>query len=183
MKKLLKVSVVAMMALATQSYAAGELAPHAELKSPTRAVTTLSTTPWYAGAGLVGAKVSSSNCEDITYGVMLKSGYVVNEYLSVEARALKTNWEYEGAKVEHIGAFLKPTYAVDKETNIYALAGYAKTSFGNRKDFSDTGFAYGLGVDYDLTKELSLFVDYENLLSDAGVYDINAFTFGVDFKF
>jgi len=175
MKKLLKVSVVAIMALATQSYAAGDLAPHADKK--------VSTTPWYVGAGMVGAKVSSSNCEDITYGMMLKSGYVINDYVSVEARALKTNWAYEGAKVEHVGAFLKPTYTVDRGVKLYALAGYAKTSFGNRKDFSDTGFAYGAGVDYDLTKELTLFVDYENLLSDADVYDINAFTLGVDFKF
>jgi len=63
MKKLLKVSVLAMMTLSSQSYAAGDLTPHADKK--------VSTTLWYIGAGLVGANVSSSNCEDITYGVML----------------------------------------------------------------------------------------------------------------
>jgi opacity protein-like surface antigen len=139
--------------------------------------------PWYVGAGLVVGEVKWRDREDETYGVMAKVGYDFSEYLGVEARGLRTNWEYEGGKIKHLGAFVKPQYPISEELNLYALAGYAKTSVGTERNFSDTGLAYGAGLDYALNEDFGLFVDYERLLHDAGEYDLYAFSLGVSYNF
>lgn len=139
--------------------------------------------PWYVGAGLTAGQAKASDSEDKTYGFMAKAGYDFSDYVGVEARGLKTNWDYEGGKLKHLGAFLKPMYPVNEELTLYALAGYAKTSMGRTRSFSDTGLAYGVGVDYALNEDFGLFVDYERLLHDAGVYDLDALSLGVSYGF
>ena len=150
--------------------------------TPLKKVLVDKSTPWYAGAGLASGRAKNTYCEDITYGVMAKAGYDFNKYVGVEARGLRTNWEYEGGKLKHLGAFLKPQYPINKAFNLYGLAGYAKTSMGNKRYFSDTGFAYGIGLDYAMNEELGLFVDYEHLL-DTDAYDLDALSFGVSYNF
>ena len=193
-----------MMALATQSYAGGELLPITEFEvndaqeaikavevvkvpmAPKNApviAPVVEKKPWYVGAGLVGGRVKSTDCEDITYGFMAKIGYDFSDYVGVEARGLRTNWDYEGGKLKHLGAFVKPQYPISKDLNLYGLVGYAKTSFGTKRNFSDTGLAYGAGVDYSVSDDFGLFVDYERLLHDAGVYDLDALALGVSYNF
>lgn len=215
MKNVLKFSAVVMMVLVSQSQAGGDLLPvtkfetqdaieavkAVEVKEPVKAVKVKEPVkipvvvppvvkpkekkPWYVGAGLVGAKVDNGNCEDITYGVMAKAGYDFNNYVGVEARALKTNWEYEGAKIEHYGAFLKPQYPLTKEINLYGLLGYAKTKTSKRFVLDDNGFAFGGGVDYDFGESdaFSLFVDYERLLQKSNIPDLDALALGLAYKF
>lgn len=139
--------------------------------------------PWYVGAGLVIGEVKWRNREDETYGFIAKVGYDFSPYVGVEARGIRTNWEYEGGKIKHLGAFVKPQYPINEEFNLYALAGYAKTSIGTQRNFSDTGLAYGAGLDYELNEDFGLFVDYERLLHDAGEYDLYAFSLGVSYEF
>lgn len=139
--------------------------------------------PWYVGAGLMAARAKASNCEDITYGFMAKVGYDFSDYVGVEVRGARTNWDYEGGKIKHLGAFLKPQYPVSDELSLYGLAGYAKTSLGTKRNFSDSGLAYGIGLDYKLNEEFSLFSDYERLLNDAGIYDLDSLTLGISYKF
>ena len=142
-------------------------------------------TPWYVGAGLVAAQVDNGNCQDKTYGFLAKGGYDFNEYFGVEARALKTNWDYEGAKVEHIGAFLKPQYPITEDISLYALVGYANTQLEKKFLLDESGFAFGAGLAYDVSKEdnLALFVDYERLLQKSNIPDIDAIAFGMAYKF
>jgi len=204
-KKLLKISTIAVMAFATQSYAGGELLPVTEFevndvqeaikavevvkvpmapkKAPVVVPVVKEKQPWYVGAGLVAGRAKASDCEDITYGFMAKIGYDFSEYVGVEARGLKTNWDYEGGKLKHLGAFVKPQYPISDDLNLYALVGYANTSMGDKRIFSDTGLAYGAGVDYALSENFGLFVDYERLLHDAGVYDLDALALGVSYNF
>lgn len=205
MKNVLKFSAVAMMVVVSQSQAGGDLLPvtkfetqdaieavkAVEVKEPIKipvvvpVVKPKEEKPWYVGAGLVGAKVDNGNCEDITYGAMVKAGYDFNDYVGVEARALKTNWEYEGAKIEHYGAFLKPQYPITEEINLYGLLGYAKTKTSKRFVLDDNGFAFGAGADYDFGEEdsLSMFVDYERLLQKSNIPDLDAITLGLAYKF
>ncbi len=151
-------------------------------KTPFQSIKVKEDSPWYAGAGLVGGQAKSSDCEDITYGFMVKVGYDFSEYLGAEVRGLRTNWEYEGGKLKHLGAFVKPMYGVNEEITLYGLAGYAKTVMGTKRNFSDTGFAYGFGVDYALDEDFALFVDYERLLHNAP-YDFNALSLGLSYNF
>jgi len=139
-------------------------------------------TAWYVAGGLSSGRAASNNCEDITYGVMAKIGYDFSEYLGVEARAISTNWEYEGGKLKHAGIFVKPMYFVDEDIALYGLVGYAETSMGTKRNFSDTGFAYGAGVAYALNEDFGLFVDYEHLLYDAP-YDFDALSVGASYRF
>ena len=113
---------------------------------------------------------------------MAKIGYDFSEYLGVEARAIRTNWEYEGGKLKHAGIFVKPMYLIDEDITLYGLVGYAKTSMGTKRNFSDTGLAYGVGIDYALNEDFGLFVDYEHLLHDAP-YDFDALSVGASYRF
>ncbi|MCK4442836.1 MAG: hypothetical protein KAU90_12585, partial [Sulfurovaceae bacterium] len=62
------------------------------------------TKQWYGGLGFSYVKaVCMNQCEDITFGVIGKVGYDFNKYIGVEGRVIKTMWEYEQQKVEHIG--------------------------------------------------------------------------------
>jgi len=97
MKKLLKVSAVTVIALATQSYAMGESHPQATkieqvaLSQDKNQVDENRTNQWYGGVGFSGVKVSCKNgCEDITFGIIGKVGYDFNDYMGVEGRVIKT---------------------------------------------------------------------------------------------
>ena len=153
------------------------VAPKVEKKNPK------TSSPWYVGTGLTMGRVSEAHCEDITYGVVGKVGYDFNEYVGVEARGLRTNWEYEGAKIKHVAVFLKPQYPVSEDVNLYGLVGYGKTTTSHKKRVNETGLAYGAGVDYALSENMSMFVDYERLLEKSNVPDLDAVSLGVSFNF
>ena len=138
---------------------------------------------WHIGAGLTMGRVSDAHCEDITYGVVGKVGYDFNEYVGVEARGVRTNWEYEGAKIKHVAVFLKPQYPVSEDVNLYGLVGYGKTTTSHKKRVDETGLAYGAGIDYALSENMSMFVDYERLLEKSNVPDLDAVSLGVSFNF
>ena len=174
MKNYIKLSTV-LLALFSSTLAAAE-----EKSSTVDRVK--NNTAWYVAGGLTSGRATSNDCEDITYGVMAKIGYDFSEYLGVEARAIRTNWEYEGGKLKHAGIFVKPMYFVDEDIALYGLVGYAETSMGTKRNFSDTGFAYGAGVAYALNADFGLFVDYEHLLYDAP-YDFDALSVGASYRF
>lgn len=200
-KKTIKLSLLVMATLSSQSFAGGEFLPVSvyetekvdvpiEIVKPKVIETVIKEVDpivpkqldWYAGVGFVAGQAKASNCEDKTYGVMARLGYEFSEYVGVEVRGFRTNWDYEGGKLKHVGAFLKPQYPVSKAFNVYGLAGYAKTAMGTKRSFSDTGLAYGFGLDYTLTNNLSIFTDYERLNHDAP-YDLDALSLGIDFSF
>jgi OOP family OmpA-OmpF porin len=210
MKKI-TISIIALMALSSQSYAGGDILPKEEyeaeivvaevepfieevkievVKPVVKEVKAEVIVPlvkehsgWYAGAGLVAGRTSTVHCEDITYGVMAKVGYDFNEYVGVEARGVRTNWEYEGSKIKHVGAFIKPQYPASEDVNVYGLVGYGKTTTSHIQNIDETGLAYGAGVEYALSEDMNLFVDYERLLEKSDVPDLDALSLGVSFSF
>ncbi|MCK4441008.1 MAG: porin family protein [Sulfurovaceae bacterium] len=104
---------------------------------------------WYGGIGFSSVKsVCMDNCEDITFGVIGKVGYDFNQHIGIEGRLIKTMWEYEQQKVEHIGIFAKPMLPINDNLHLYGLLGYAKTKTGDIKVFDDSGIAWGVGVNY-----------------------------------
>jgi len=139
-------------------------------------------TPWYAGAGLTTAVASDTNCEDITYGVTAHVGYEFSKNVAVELRGIRTNWDYEGGKVKHLGLFVKPSYPMVKDVNLYGLLGYAKTTLSSKRRVDETGIAYGIGAEYALG-EYDLFVDYEHLVQKSDIPTLDAFSMGVSYNF
>jgi OOP family OmpA-OmpF porin len=116
-----------------------------------------------------------------------------------------------GTPLAHAGIFLKPQYPVSERVNLYSLLGYGYTENlgnGGRLNYfdSDWGFSAGAGVEYDLSdregdriengnydrafdgyadqgKGWSLFLDYQRLLIDSDIPDLDAISFGVRYDF
>lgn len=116
-----------------------------------------------------------------------------------------------GTPLAHAGLFLKPQYPVSERVNLYGLLGYGYTeNLGNgaRLDYfdSDWGFSAGAGIEYDLSdregdriengnydrpfdgyadqgKGWSLFLDYQRLLIDSDVPDMDAVSLGLRYDF
>ena len=165
----------------------------------------------YVALGLSGARYEP-NCRcrgtgdvDKTAGVIGRVGYDFNEFVGIEARGIRTNWKSEGGKLKHYGAFLKPMYPI-KDINVYGLAGIAKTKTeGKGRQLTDTnGFAWGIGLEYDLGKDeqvkegrysrafdgygdqesgWGLFADYERLLQKSGSPDLDTVSAGITYDF
>lgn len=125
-------------------------------------IETIDPSPFYLGAGLVGARLlSCEDCryEDVTYGAMIRGGYDYSEYLGIEARYIHTFLDegpFGGTPLMHAGLFLKPQYPVNERVNVYGLLGYGYTENlgnGGRLNYFDRGwgFSAGAGIEYDLS--------------------------------
>ena len=169
----------------------------------------------YAGIGISTAKFKT-NCQrkgtavcsksgiDRTTGLMGRVGYDVNQYIGVEARGIRTNWKNDGGKIKHVGVFVKPMLPVGKQTNLYALAGVAKTTTQGRLQRVDSkSFAWGVGVEHDISEDrakdgrynrkfdghgdqekgLGVFADYERLIQKSGSPDLDTVNVGVTYDF
>lgn len=136
-------------------------------------------------------------------GGTLIAGYQFNHFLSVEGRYAMNlgdaSREIDGmdagdsdAELDNLALYLKPAYAADR-FSIYALLGYGKTTFEHSMggEFSESGFQWGVGAGYNLTEQLTAFVDYAILYDDKGFddlfseadYKVDAVTVGVTYKF
>lgn len=118
---------------------------------------------------------------------------------------------FGGTPLAHIGIFLKPQYPVSERINVYGLLGYGYTeNLGNgaRLDYFDngSGFSAGAGIEYDLSdrdydreengnydrafdgyadqgRGWSVFLDYQRLLIDSDIPDLDAISLGLRYDF
>ena len=131
--------------------------------------------------------------------VMLQGGYTYNQYIGIEARywfGLETedafNVTNKDTSIDTFGIYLKPSYPIAEDISLYGLLGYATSTAsvnGNDGDSFD-GFSYGVGAAYAFNQDVSVFVDYTSMYSDAedvGTLsidkDLTAFNFGVTYNF
>jgi len=182
---------------------------------PPLPIKNIKTNGLYAGIGIStarfktnckckGTSVSSKSSTDKTAGIMGRVGYDVNQYIGVEARGIRTNWKSDGGKVKHVGLFVKPMIPVGDATNLYALAGVAKTTTqGSLRRINSKSFAWGAGVEYDISsdvakdgrynrkfdgqgdqeKGLGVFADYERLIQKSGSPDLDTLNVGLTYDF
>jgi len=170
----------------------------------------------YVGVGISSAKFKT-NCKcstgtgpkvasgtDKTAGIMARIGYDFNQYVGVEARGIRTNWKSNGGKIKHAGVFVKPMYPVGEATNVYGLAGLAKTSTqGKLRRVDSSSFAWGAGVEYDISHDvakngrygrefdghgdqergLGVFADYERLIQKSNSPDLDTVNVGLTYDF
>lgn len=109
-----------------------------------------------------------------TYGVSLKAGYNITDYLAIEAKYIYTPWGDKNKTLKHYGLYLKPSYALNNNFDIYALLGYGKTECETIQG-SQKGFAWGLGAEYTINKKVSgkkdgfgVYVEYLRPLKKTG---------------
>ena len=210
------ISLITIMALGTSSYAGGKYVKPVEAEvAPIPAV--INPLPLYVGIGLVAAGLSrdcpckdTSRLKDMTYGAVGRVGWDFNQYVGIEARYLKASMEDDFSQTTHYGLYLKPQYHITKQSNIYGLLGYGRTTVdynnhnGRSSTLSKNGLSYGAGLEYDFGAETSkgqydrafdgqgdqeegwgLWVDFQHLLYNEGVFntDSNLVTAGVTYDF
>ena len=184
MKKIL-MSVVAMVAIGSMAQAGGDIAPVAPVP-----VASSCGEGFYVGAALAIQRTYAGdsswsgyeNGQDKTVPLVGILGYKFNCYLSVEGRISQTVYEEDYADVLTYSIFLKPMYPVTESLNVYALIGYgvvdAEYTDGdtpapaNRigQTIVDSGsFQWGLGLDYAINENWSLFLDYTRLMNKKSV--------------
>jgi len=196
MKRVLIAAVLSLVA-STNVYAGGKgVTPVTE---PIIAVPYIN--PFYVGAGVLWAgMVRDCACvggtiEEETYGGIIRVGYDFNKYIGIEARALYSSIEKDIATTEHYGIYLKPTMPLGDKLNIYGLLGYGKTKLDCvvvAKSYEEDGFSFGAGLEYAISSDdpdsdegWGVWVDYQNLLLDSGVNNINSniVSIGVTYDF
>jgi len=143
----------------------------------------------YVGGGLTYAK-GECQCDDAnikggtqksksdTYGVNLKAGFDLMEYVGIEGRYLYTPWGDEDKTMKHYGIYLKPNAPVTDNLDIYGLLGYGKTECETLTN-SYKGFAWGLGAEYSFGKKSSglkegwgVYAEYTRPLKKSGSKNI-----------
>ena len=173
---------------------------------------TINPLPFYIGLGVLWAGTSKDcrrcdyidgtprpgngfEIDDSTWGGILRLGYDYNEYIGIEARALKASLNGDFSETTHFGIFLKPQYPVSTQVNIYSLLGYGWTDItteycvSSEQEFEYDGFSYGVGLEYALSgftgSGWGLWVDYQNLMRDEGPnnHNSNIVSFGVTYDF
>jgi len=203
MKKLV-FSTVAMVAIMITSANAGKNVIPAPVEPIPVPVPVAAPLGIYLGGGYTYAK-ADCECDPIylsngqytpkftaeTHGINLKAGYDFNEYIGIEAKYLYTPWGDEDHTLKHYGIYLKPSFPVTENFDIYALLGYGKTECESLKD-SENGFGWGIGASYNFGKRVQgkkdgfgVYVEYLRPLKKTGNKDITIDTVnaGVQYNF
>ena len=214
MKRSLKIAALAALMSTGALQAGGPVAPIV--------VPVTDPNPFYVGLGVIWAGVSADcfgegTCPDVrlkdsTWGGIIRAGWEYNQYVGIEARALKATIDSDWAETTHYGIYLKPQYPVSEQVNVYGLLGYGHTEIDAgcvafTENYTYNGFSYGIGLEYDFSNDddtrdggefdrpydgnmdqetgWGLWIDYQNLLNDKGYhnYKSNIITFGVTYDF
>jgi len=211
--------LTAVAAVSTQSTAGGKLvAPVAAPVAPIVTSSEMNPLPIYIGIGAIAASITRDACpcsvdqsdiEDHRYGGIVRTGWDFNQYIGIEARALKTFGSDTFSTTEHYGLYLKPQYHVVEQANVYGLLGYGRTIVdydnGIRSSHNvSNGFSYGVGFEYDLGSDTAegsfargfdgqgdqekgwgIWLDFQHLLSNEGPMhtDNNIVTGGITYDF
>jgi len=212
-------SLTAIAAVSTQSMAGGKLvAPVEAPVVPIVVPSEVNPLPIYIGIGAIAAFINRDACpcsedqsdiDDHRYGGIIRAGWDFNQYVGIEARALKTFGSDTFSTTEHYGLYLKPQYHVAEQANVYGLLGYGRTTVDYDNGIKSShnpsnGFSYGVGFEYDLSTDASegnyargfdgqgdqekgwgLWLDFQHLLSNEGPMhtDSNIITGGVTYDF
>ncbi len=139
--------------------------------------------------GLLGAEYqedvngntnSISSDEDYSQA-MLQVGYKINPYFGFEGRywigMSDQSWEntFDGgltAQVDTWGVYTKFFLPIGDSFDIYALLGYAEATYSiEGENFGDDdnvfdGFSWGIGTNFDVGDNMSIYVDYVGLYND-----------------
>ena len=158
---------------------------------------------FYLGVGIAATSASTGgsdisnvkNDQDRVGSVILQAGYELNKYFAVEGRYTTSIADEDKVEVSSVSIFAKPQFPVSESLSVYGLLGYGNVTMdgvnGAYADIDDSGFQWGLGLDYEIANNTSIFFDYVSLASDfEGTFyngkadvDTEQFTVGVSYKF
>ena len=125
--------------------------------------------------------------DDKQVGITARLGYDFMDYLGAELRgASAVAKDNTGlTKIKQYGAYLKPNIDIADSLNLYGLLGASKVNMSQPGNVNtkNTGFSYGLGLDYDVSNSFSVFVDAVNYLQKSNKNDVYGATLGAAYHF
>ncbi len=143
---------------------------------------------FYIGLGLSGINFADDNTEETlqSLGATLKVGYQYNEYIALEARysqsvgdvaydkgtiLVGTNISNYPTDSQNIALHIRPSYSLGDFT-LYGLLGYGMLTYTDlptgTSDKTESGFQWGIGLEYLITDNISIFIDYTALYNGTG---------------
>ena len=132
---------------------------------------------------------------DRTGEVSLLVGYDFNRYIAIEGRYIFSFTHEDILERSSWGVYVKPQYPVYEDIKVYALLGYggieANGIDGSNIDVDETGFQWGIGTSYNMTENISIFVDYLKVANNMNTtftlpavdIDSDVITMGAVYKF
>ena len=217
-------SAVAVLAMSSFAVAGGDIAP---VEEPMVVEPVITDSGFYLGLAYSYMTAESIDTEyypnttvvttfldDSVSSAMIQAGYKFNSYVAVEGRywfggttdsvlVPGYNDVFAEADIDSWGIYVKPMYPVTDAFDIYALLGYASSTYdvivtqGNVKatvnnDIDYDGFSWGLGASYAFTDNVAVFVDYVSLYDDKTDFadasgnqedTLSTWNFGVTYQF
>ncbi len=197
--KRIALSVLTMVCVSSLGFAGGDFKDVEPAVVPVVPMAEEEKSPWYAGLALAYNQTYSTDygwfddgvkTQDETGKLVGLVGYNVNEYIAVEGRIGGSITMEDYADVMTYSLFLKPQYPISEDFTIYGLLGFglvqvegadgdepAHPNVIGQEILDDTSFQWGLGLNYKINEDLSIFIDYTKLADDA---DISSTLYGYD---
>ncbi len=168
------------------------------MKKTLLALALVAATPLAFANGYVGGSYSAFDYSenglstDLSVGaISVIGGYQINDYVAVEARVGTGVGDdsYAGLTLEmdnYYGVYVKAGMPIDNFYP-YALLGMTKgelslSGYGLSASASESDMSYGVGLAYNVNDQVSLNVEYANMLDKGGV-TIDGFTFSAAYHF
>lgn len=143
--------------------------------------------PLYGELGYSWTQIHSNGAKATPGAVRGIIGYDLHPNLAVEGM-LESGTKQDtdngvSAKIKSsYGLFLKPKYDIGN-TEVFARAGWDRTNVNlSTGDVSSNNFAYGVGVQYNITPRVNVGLDYMRLADKNGVR-ADGVTLGVGYHF
>lgn len=160
---------------------------------------------FYVGIGMAATSTRDSSVslsftsvkegQDRLGNVTFLAGYNINRYFAVEGRYTTTFTDEDLVEMDSLSIYAKPQYPLNESLSFYVLLGYGVVTMdpvnGSSVDVDDSGFQWGLGVNYEVANNISIFMDYTSLASEMdGEYyngalkvDADQINVGVTYKY
>ena len=203
--KNMKLSFWAWMCVSSMVFAGGDIdAPVVQEPMPDTTIMS-ENNDFYVGLALsvVSARESGVSLsftsvkegQDRLGNVTLLAGYDINTYLAIEGRYTATVTQKHISEMSGISIFVKPQYDISEELSVYGLLGYGKVNIDNvgkqtNIDVNKGGFQWGLGTNYDVTDDASIFIEYVSLAKDmdgqfrtSNSADVDTVSIGLIYRF
>jgi len=161
---------------------------------------------YYAGVGISKVSVNDDVTDEeiSSTGLTVQAGYQYSPYFAIEGRlfyGVSTTYEpgstgnlansYDG-HLTGWGIYLKPMLPMGK-LSVYGLIGYGGLMLHDLEggDAYESSFQWGVGLQYQVTKDVHIFVDYLKLYDDKGFdyratkdnINANVWTVGLTIRF
>lgn len=135
---------------------------------------------FYLGLGLSATStheadldfLSITDGQDRTGDLSFTAGYDINEYIAIEGRYMFSIAKENIVDRSSWGIYVKPQYPITENFKVYGLLGIGGVDatgtnhVGQKFDFNDASFQWGLGISYEVYEDISIYVDYVQIARD-----------------